>query len=169
MEHGQAKSRLDAVGAELERGLTLMEALAVLRRAARELTGADGVTIVLRDRDLCYYADEDAIGPLWKGRRFPIRDCVSGWAMLNRKRVVVPDIHQDPRIPLSAYEPTFVKALAMVPVRAEQPLAAIGAYWSTPHTATELELYVLETLAAIAARPLERMLGADTNLLAAIR
>lgn len=31
------------------------------RRAARELTGAHGATFVLRDNDLCYYADEDAI------------------------------------------------------------------------------------------------------------
>ena len=45
---------------------------AVVRVAARRLTGADGATFVLRDGDSCYYADEDAISPLWKGQRFPI-------------------------------------------------------------------------------------------------
>ena len=33
----------------------------------------------------CYYADEDAISPLWKGQRFPMSACISGWAMLNRQ------------------------------------------------------------------------------------
>src|SRR5580658_1372400 len=51
----------------------------IVRRAARELTGADGATFVLREGDLCFYADEDAIAPLWKGKRFPIGTCISGW------------------------------------------------------------------------------------------
>ncbi len=46
--------------------------MAVVRHAARELTGADGATFVLRDADKCFYADEDAIAPLWKGQRFPM-------------------------------------------------------------------------------------------------
>ena len=45
---------------------------AIVRKAARALTGADGVSFVLREGNHCYYADEDAIAPLWKGRRFPI-------------------------------------------------------------------------------------------------
>ncbi len=53
--------------------------MAVLRDSARELTGADGVTIVLRDGDLCHYVEENAIGPLWKGKRFPLETCISGW------------------------------------------------------------------------------------------
>ena len=52
----------------------------VVRTAARELTGADGATFVLKDEDKCYYADEDAIAPLWKGQRFPLSACISGWA-----------------------------------------------------------------------------------------
>ena len=51
----------------------------IVRQAARSLTGADGATFVLRDRDMCYYADEDAIEPLWKGHRFPMSTCISGW------------------------------------------------------------------------------------------
>jgi signal transduction histidine kinase len=35
----------------------------------------------------------------------------------------------------------------MVPVRAEAPIAAIGAYWARPHAATPEELAVLQTLA----------------------
>ncbi len=42
----------------------------IVRHAARELTGGDGATLVLRDQDQCYYVDEDAISPLWKGQHF---------------------------------------------------------------------------------------------------
>jgi PAS domain S-box-containing protein len=118
-----------------------------VRRWARELSGADGVTFVLRDREHCYYADESAIGPLWKGRRFPIKDCISGWAMLHREAVVIPDIYQDARIPFDAYRPTFVKSLAMVPVRQQDPIAAIGAYWADHHTANAREVALLQALA----------------------
>jgi hypothetical protein len=54
---------------------------------------------VLRDNGYCYYADENAISPLWKGKRFPMEACISGWAMLNRKPAVIEDIYQDARIP----------------------------------------------------------------------
>ena len=64
----------------------------VVRRAARRLTGADGATFVLRDGGDCHYADEEAIAPLWKGKRFPLQSCISGWAMLNRKPAVIEDI-----------------------------------------------------------------------------
>src|SRR4029079_14724328 len=59
--------------------------MAIVRRAAREFTGAAGATFVLRDENRCYYADEDAISPLWKAQRFPLNVCISGWAMLNRQ------------------------------------------------------------------------------------
>ncbi len=119
----------------------------IVRRWARLLSRADGVTFVLRDEDQCYYADEDAIGPLWKGRRFPASNCISGWSMRHREAVVVPDIYRDTRIPIDAYRPTFVKSLAIVPVRREDPIAAIGAYWASEHVATDRELELLQTLA----------------------
>jgi two-component system CheB/CheR fusion protein len=118
----------------------------VVRRAARRLTNADGVTFVLKDRDDCYYADEDAIAPLWKGRRFPLDSCISGWVMRHRETVAIRDIYRDPRIPHDAYRPTFVKSLLMAPVRVEDPVAAIGAYWATEHEATGAERQVLEVL-----------------------
>jgi len=119
----------------------------IVRRAARELTGADGATFVLRDGNLCHYVDEDAIGPLWKGHRFPLTACISGWAMLNRKAVAIEDIYLDPRIPHDAYRPTFVKSLVMVPIRTSEPIGAIGTYWANKRRATPEELSVLQALA----------------------
>ena len=109
---------------------TVEDVAAVVRSAARRISGADGVTFVLRDEDQCWYLDEEAIGPLWKGQRFPLTACISGWAMLNGKTAVIPDIYADPRVPHDAYRPTFVKSLVMTPVRPEDPIAAIGAYWA---------------------------------------
>ncbi len=120
---------------------------AIARRAARDLTGADGATFVLRDEDRCYYADEDAIAPLWKGQRFPMQSCISGWVMWNRQAVVIPDIYADPRIPVDAYRPTFVKSLAMVPIRTVDPIGAIGNYWAQQRTATPEEVKLLQALA----------------------
>jgi GAF domain-containing protein len=101
---------------------------------ARSLIGCEGIAVILKDGDLCHYVEEDAIGPLWKGQKFPASACVSGWAMLNRETAVVPDIRADERIPYELYAGTFVRALAMAPVNVEAPIAAIGAYWSQPYS-----------------------------------
>lgn len=142
-----AAERLIAAIQELSLARNLPTVMAIVRQAARQLTGADGATFVLRDGDCCYYADEDAISPLWKGHRFPMSTCISGWVMMNREPAIIPDIYQDPRIPVDAYRPTFVKSLAMVPIRPQAPIAAIGNYWATPHRATEHELRLLQLLA----------------------
>jgi len=126
---------------------TLGEVTRLIRTQARAVTAADGVTFVLRDSGQCYYVDEDAIGPLWKGKRFPMESCISGWVMLYGQSAIIPDIYVDSRIPHEAYRPTFVKSLAMIPVRTEAPIAAIGAYWATIHEATEAELKALQALA----------------------
>ncbi len=141
---------------------------AIVRRAARELTAADGVTFVLRQGSHCYYADEDAIAPLWKGRRFPLESCISGWTMLNKRYAAIPDIYADERIPHDAYRPTFVKSLLMMPVRREDPIAAIGAYWARNHLATPVEIGVLQSLADAASLALNNV-QLNTDLKAALR
>jgi signal transduction histidine kinase len=119
----------------------------IVREAARNLTGADGATFVLRENEQCYYADENAIAPLWKGRRFPMNVCISGWVMMNAKPVVIKDIYADTRIPINAYRPTFVKSLAMVPIRTHSPIGAIGNYWAEQYEPSADEIAVLQALA----------------------
>src|SRR5690348_15123743 len=102
--------QLVSVVQSLSTARSLDAVMAIGRTAARRLTGADGATFVLRDAERCYYADEDAIAPLWKGQRFPMSACISGWAMLNKSAAVIPDIGLDARIPIDAYRPTFVKS-----------------------------------------------------------
>jgi signal transduction histidine kinase len=131
--------------------------MGIVRTVARNLIGADGATFVLKDKGYCYYADEDAISPLWKGNRFPMEICISGWVMMNRKPVVIQDIYEDERIPAEAYRPTFVKSLAMVPIRTMNPIGAIGNYWATHRFPSEQEISLLQALADITAVSIENI------------
>lgn len=150
-----ALDRLVATVERLAGAKTELEVADIVRSAARALTGADGVAVVLRKGDRVHYVDEDAVGPLWKGQNFPIEACISGWAILNKETVVIEDITGDPRIPLAAYQPTFVKSLAMAPVGLPNPIAAVGAYWAEERRPTDDEVQALETIARATAVALE--------------
>jgi len=130
------------------------EVTSILASTARELTGADGITVVFKEGDLCYYAEENASAQLWKGRRFPMQACISGWCMEHHRQVVIADIYADTRVAQDVYKPTFVKSLAMVPIRTEDPIGAVGAYWATAHEATAAELEILQALADCASMAL---------------
>jgi len=146
----------------------------IVSNAARELAGSDGAAFVLRDDGKCYYADEDAIAPLWKGHAFPIENCISGWSILNRQSASIADIYVDPRVPHDAYRPTFVKSLLMVPIGVADPVGAIGNYWAQqrqPSDEEEALLLQLGELTAIAMEnvqvcsELERLLRERTTAL----
>mgnify|MGYP001089634485 CR=1 FL=1 len=139
--------RLVGAVQELSLARDIESIMAIVRRVARELCGADGATFVLRDDGKCFYADEDAISPLWKGSRFPMEACISGWAMLHRESVVIEDIYADARIPADLYRTTFVKSLAVVPIRTASPVGAIGNYWASHRRVTPDELKLLQALA----------------------
>ena len=140
------------------------QAQQIIRGAARRLANAHGSTVVLLDHGHCFYADEDAVSPLWKGQRFPVRQCISGWSILNRQPAIVPDIQLDERVPQEAYRPTFVKSLVIVPMRVEDPLGAIGAYWIQPHRVTDEELTRLQSLAEAAGAALARLLPSADSM-----
>lgn len=147
MAYVGAVKRLVTVIQDLSSVRSLEEIMTLVRGAAREIAHSDGATFVLRDGKFCFYADEDAISPLWKGQKFPIDSCVSGWAMTHKSAVVIPDIYKDSRIPIEAYKPTFVKSLAMFPVRKESPVAAIGVYWASEHRPDNEQMELLQALA----------------------
>lgn len=152
-----AMSRLVAAIQELSHARTVERVREIVRHAARELTGADGATFVLREQGQCHYVDEDAIAPLWKGQRFPLNQCISGWSMLHGEPVVIPDIFADDRIPHAVYRQTFVRSLVMVPIRPANPVGAIGTYWSVQRTATAAEVELLQALANTTSVALENV------------
>jgi GAF domain-containing protein len=151
------------VTAQLEDALSLEHVTEIIRRAVRELTGADGATFVLREGSIVRYVDEDAVGPLWKGIAFPIHSCVSGWVIRHSSATAIPDVYADPRVPIEAYRSTFVRSLAMAPIGGSEPVGALGAYWAKTGQPTEEILSLLQELAdavAAAFAKREQLLGA---------
>jgi signal transduction histidine kinase len=128
-----------------------------VRRSIRQLVRCDGATFVLKDGEQSYYVDEDAIGPLFKGQRFPLDACIGGWVIRHREPAIVLDVATDPRIPCGAYERTFVKSLLMVPIRSREPVGAIGAYWAERHDASADEVEALQAVADCASVALENV------------
>ena len=117
---------LRAAEAKLEHTKTLGDAIDVVRQSARAICSADGVTFVLRDGPDCHYVDEDAIAPLWKGLRFPLEACISGWVMEHRQSAVIEDIYADPRIPHEGNDDEVAMGLGLCGMAAA-PLRAPGA------------------------------------------
>ena len=135
----------------------LSEVLEVLRERARAIAEADGVAVVLREGAEVAYVGEDAIAPLWTGKRFKLETCISGLAMLKRAPVIIPDIRLDDRVPLSAYLSTFVQSMAAFPIGAGEPVAALGCYWAQATTIEPGAMTLIETLTKSANATLERL------------
>ena len=145
-----ATGRLEAAG-------SLEDVVSILRETARAIAGADGIAVVLREGEASFYAAEDAIEPLWRGRRFPLTECVSGWAILNDETAIVPDLERDPRVPIAAYRTTSMRSLVMVPIGSPEPVAALGAYWCAAVSPDDATVCRLEALAQQAAAALDRI------------
>ncbi|MBD2296167.1 sensor domain-containing diguanylate cyclase [Anabaena sphaerica FACHB-251] len=153
----QAMERLLLVVQDLSLARSLDRIMEIVRVAARDLTASDGASFVLQDNGCCYYADEDAIAPLWKGQRFPMNICIGGWAMFNHQPAIIEDVSVDERVPHVAYKPTFIKSMVMVPIRTQQPIGAIGTYWAIHHQPTLEEVKVLQALADVTSVAMENV------------
>lgn len=125
------------------------DATTILRRHARTIAASDGITVVLREGEEVFYAAEDAISPLWTGQRFPVERCISGLAIMAGEPILIPDIRNDPRVPLNAYLATFVASMAMFPIGRT---AALGAYWRHPGAVPPETVELMARLTAAAVR-----------------
>jgi hypothetical protein len=148
---------LEAAQDRLSLADSLEDIIAIVRSTARSVCSADGVTFVLRDDGKCHYVEEDAIGPLWKGQKFPMETCISGWCMLNKETAAIDDIFKDDRIPHDAYRKTFVNSLVMVPVGGASPIAAMGAYWREKRAFSEEDVKAVEALGAAVSGAMQRL------------
>ena len=133
---------------------TIDETAAIAARLARQLVGADGACIVLRDGAFVHHIAEDAIAPVWRDKRLAVESCISGWVMVHAAPAEVADIEVDTRVP-PFVRGTFVRSLVMVPVDANEPFAAIGAYWQqrgriTAHTTAMLVAFAGDVANALA-------------------
>lgn len=120
----EAMSRLSRAG-------SIDELVDILRSSARTIAGADGITVIRREGNRVAYIAEDALQPLWTGHDFPIENCISGLAIIEARPIHISDIYEDSRVPIEAYEPTFVRSMAMYPIGLMGPSMAMGAYWKS--------------------------------------
>jgi hypothetical protein len=75
--------------------------------------------------------------------------------MLHRQAVSIPDISADLRVPQDAYRPTFVRSLVMVPIRSQDPVGALGAYWAEQRQPVPETVRWLQALADAASAGIE--------------
>ena len=160
--HFRPETGLALAARSLESAGSPEEIVATLRRIAREVVGSDGIAVVLREGDTVHYAAEDAIEPLWRGRRFPLTACISGWCIMNGQTAIVPDIESEPRLPVAAYRMTSMRSLVMVPIGLPDPVAALGAYWCASVIPDDATVRRLEDLARHAAAALARSRPAES-------
>jgi PAS domain S-box-containing protein len=153
---------LFAATERLARARSIEDIVEVVRSRARPIIGAEGITFVRCEGDYCRYVTEDAIEPLWEGQKFKLSECISGWVMQHGEPAVIPDIYADDRVPHAAYSPTFVKSIAMMPVRAGAARAAIGAYWATPGVPDPQALRLLEMLASYVGAAMSNVMLQDS-------
>lgn len=138
---------------------SLPELVDIVQQAARTGAGADGATFVLRDGDDCFHVAEAAVSPRWHGRRCPVGQCASGWAMSHGQAIVIADIDRDPRIPADLYRPDVVRTLVIAPIRTREALGAIGLYWSTRQRVSGATVRWWQALANATSAGLESVLA----------
>jgi signal transduction histidine kinase len=153
----RASRRLLAVVADLAKTGDIAEIQTLVVRAARDIAGAQGSTFISREGGQYYYAEEDAISPLWKGQRFPLSACAAGWVLSHGEFVAIDDISTDSRIQLEKYRSTFVKSFVLIPLRPALSLGAIGVYWADRHRVSSNEVELLQVLANAAVGALENV------------
>jgi len=149
--------KLIAVIKELSTAHTEPEVYKIVASAARILANANGSAFVKKDGDFCSYVEEDSREPLWKGGRFPLTNCITGWVMLNKEPAFIEDIYKDSRIPLELYKPTYIRSLAAIPIFSDNPKAALCSYWDKNYSPTSNEVQLLQTLADAAAISLQNI------------
>ncbi|GJD43252.1 hypothetical protein AFCDBAGC_1102 [Methylobacterium cerastii] len=154
-------ARLDEARARLLTVSDMPGLVVALRETARSIAESDGIAVVLRDGDFCHYVAEDAIRPLWRGRRFRLEACISGWVMLNRQMAVIHDIEADTRLPVAAYQSASMRSLVMMPIGSPEPSAALGAYWSAWVELDDGTVGRLQALADMATETMVRLQAAD--------
>lgn len=155
-ERNSTRAIVDAVR-RLTLARTQAEVQEIVIGAARQIAHADGATFVLREGDETHYVAEDALGPLWHRQRFPLRECVAGWAMLERRAILVHDVRTDERAVVRGYQQTFARSMAVVPVDRHHAVGAVGCYWARPYTPTAEELSWLDMLAEATAVALDNV------------
>src|SRR5262249_41396763 len=120
--------RLAQVSLELSRCRDMEAVVSQVGRAAREMSGSDAAVLSLREGELCHVIGEDSATPFWKGRRFPLKETITGWVIEHNQPMVADDMN-DPRVSAGIYRTTYVKSLAVVPFGKPEAAGTLSNLW----------------------------------------
>jgi len=126
-----------------------------LGSAVRDLTSADGITVMLRDGGYVQCVGDDPVDPLWDGQRIPLDSCLGGWVILNRQSAFVEDVDTDSRVSRITLANRAVRSYAVFPIRSGEPLGALGVYWTERLQVDQHLVSTLQTLANACAMAIE--------------
>ncbi len=159
-------AQVSKAGRSFANAVSVDTVIEMLCEAAFEIVGADGVTLAHRDGDEVVILGEEAAPSFLFGRRFAIDRSLSGLAMLEGKPVLVPEIRNDPRVPLNAYLATYLSTVVVFPVGRGEAMAAVGIYWTEFTQVTDEMVHQLDALVRSAGATIEGLrLRADVAAL----
>ena len=150
-------NRLTTIVRKLSLSQNLEQVSEIVLQEARAISKSHATTFVLRDKEFCFYKDEYADAPLWKGQHLPLDKCICGWAMNAEEVVDIDDIHSDPRIVQEHYQHTSFKSLLVIPILRTNSIGAIGCYWTEAHPPSKHIIHLLQALADVTAIAIEKI------------
>ncbi|MEJ5309293.1 MAG: ATP-binding protein [Anaerolineae bacterium] len=146
--------RLLRISRHLNSTLEMRPLLQQIVESARDLTDADGASILLMENDntLRFAA---ACGPdasLLEIAEVPLDNSLAGWVVRNRQMLIVEDVLSDPRhFVIQSVNPT--QSLLAVPMLFGDQIIGVleSVTTKTRHSFTQQDIETLETLASVAA------------------
>lgn len=167
--HGM--ERVGALAATLARSGSIGDILAALRRAAREVVGADDVVVIKRTGD--FIVVSGAGNPVWDAAsdvQVPQWGSLTSMVLASGAPLVVADVDQDPHLkPESDHVASVgttlhtvvqregIRSLALLPVLVDPPSTVLVVLWKQPHDPAPRELSMLQAMANLVAVSLENV------------
>ncbi|WP_101698244.1 HD domain-containing phosphohydrolase [Clostridium minihomine] len=119
--------------------------------SACTLTGCRRAAFLLLGGESCHCATDQSVPVLCRRMCSSIDTLVGELVLKERQPILISNMENDSRIPSKLSKNTFLKSLAMLPIRPQDPIGIIGCYWTEPHSPTREQMRVLQALADTAA------------------
>lgn len=143
---------------ELTEAHNLDGAMGVVKVYARRIAGPGSAVFVFLKEGDRFFVNEELLEETWGEDERTYAMWLSNWVMSNRKPAVIEDLNNADWIPADIFRSPFIKSMAVMPMRAIDPVGVIGCYWQTNHHLTEIEHQLIQALADAAARTIENIL-----------
>ncbi|MFN3430782.1 MAG: GAF domain-containing protein, partial [Candidatus Sericytochromatia bacterium] len=129
-------------------GLDTDRVLDLMVTRARELTGADGAVIEMREADEMVYRAVSGSAEPHLGMRIPVAGSLSGLCATTGTVLMCEDTEADPRVGLALARRIGIRSMILVPLVAEgSPVGILKVLWAQPRALAATDAEVLELMA----------------------